>query len=108
MPRYYHHAQPAILQAAQDAAGELGLTIIESVPEQAYFIARRDTFIPGCGILVGVYVQETVDSFTRVLVRTDLIFPAGILTPEYALSLHTLLANKLQTMQLPQASLLRR
>jgi hypothetical protein len=98
MPRYYHHSQPVIFQAAQDAARELGLTIIESVPEHAYFIARRGIPVPGWGALVGVYVEETVDNFTRVLIRTDAVFPAATSTPEDSLRLHTLLGNKLQTM----------
>jgi hypothetical protein len=99
IPRYYHHAKPEIFQVAQEAAGELGLTIIESVPAQSYFIAKRGMSVFGCGTLVGVYVQETVDHFTRVLIWTEPIFPAGLLTPEYSLPLHTLILHKLQTKQ---------
>jgi hypothetical protein len=98
MPRYYHHTPPVIFQAAQDAARELGLTIIESVPEHAYFIARRSIPIPGWGALVGVYVEATVDNFTRVLIRTDAVFPVAMASPEDSLRLHTLLEKKLQTM----------
>jgi hypothetical protein len=106
IPRYYHSAHPEIFQIAQEAVRELGLTIIESVPAQSYFIARRGWAV--FGTLVGVYVQETVDNFTRVLIRTDPIFPAGIPTPEYALRLHTLISHKLQTRQEPKAGALPR
>jgi hypothetical protein len=102
MPRYYHGTQSAIFQTAQDAARELGLTIIESVPEQTYFIAKRGITVLSCGTLVGVYVQGTVDNFTRVLIRNELIFPASLCTREYALALHTLLGSKLHTLQQPK------
>jgi hypothetical protein len=98
MPGYYLHTQPVIFQTAQDAARELGLTIIESVPEHAYFIARRGLPVPGWGVLVGVYVEGTVDNFTRVLIRTDAVFPAIMPSPEDSLRLHTLLGKKLPAM----------
>ena len=102
MPRYYHSVQSVIFQTAQDAARELGLTIIASVPEQAYFIAKHGIPVFSCGTLVGVYVQGTVDNFTRVLIRNEPIFPASLCMPEYALDLHTLLGSKLHALPPPK------
>ena len=96
-PGYYASAPQAAFQAAQQAAEELGFTVTESASDQAYFIARRGMRGGDWGALLGVYLTNTIDDITLIVIRTDPTFSANLNQGDDTTRLHTSLRRKLET-----------
>lgn len=95
IPRYYHHAKAEIFQAAQDVTREHGMRIVETAPDQSYFIAQRGITGLDWGLLVGVYVTHTIDQATLVLIRVEPRFAANLALREVATVFHDGIRSKL-------------
>jgi hypothetical protein len=103
LPKDYTYPRLAVFEAAQKAARELGLKIVEAHPHDTYFLAKRGPTVWDWGHVVGVYVLAQTDTITPVLVFSQPVFPANLYARDYALALHTGLRHLL-TIQEPASA----
>lgn len=89
LPDDYAYPRFAVFEAAQQAARELGLEIVEENAHETYFLAKRGPTLWSWGNTIGVYVLDPTDTITPVLVLSQPVFPANLYAQDYAMALHT-------------------
>ena len=92
---YYPHPRQAVFQAAQEVVQDLGLRIVETDPVEMYILAKRGVTFRSWGDMVGVYVLNSTDTITPVVIVSQPVFPANIAARDYAKDLRAGLNQKL-------------
>ena len=88
LPEDYAYPRLVVYEAAQQAARELGLEIVEENAPDTYFLAKRGPTVWSWGNVIGVYVLAPTDTITPVLVLSQPAFPANLYARDYAPALH--------------------
>jgi hypothetical protein len=102
LPEDYAYPRLTVFEAAQQAARELGLQIVEENAHDTYFLAKRGLTFWSWGNVIGVYVLDPTDTITPVLVLSQPVFPANLHARDYAIALHTGLRHILTTQNRPR------